>query len=120
MVNWKRLNNVDDNKIFENWKKIGLTKYEGFGFTIEKKDTISREVILINQTRGKWTLNILTPNEKSIEFQAIKIEKNKIIFVNDSIDFPKKVEYWREGKKLKAKISNEKIEIPFEFQRLNS
>ena len=32
--------------------------------------------------------------------------------------FPKKVKYWVEGEKIKATISNEEMEIPFEFEKI--
>ena len=43
------------------------------------------------------------------------LKNNEFVCVNDSIDFPKKIKYWTDGEKIKAKISNEEMEIPFEF-----
>jgi hypothetical protein len=43
---------------------------------------------------------------------------DKFICVNDSIDFPKRIQYWLEKDKLKAKISNEKMDISFEFEKV--
>ncbi|UOE37022.1 DUF6265 family protein [Chryseobacterium oryzae] len=117
---WKRLNEEAGKESFENWDKISATEYSGIGFTIQKGDTVSQEKMNIIEKDGKWTLLVKMPNEKEpTKFKNAELKNNEFVFVNDSIDFPKKVKYWIEGEKIKATVSNEKMEIPFEFEKIN-
>jgi len=116
---WKRLNEEAGKETFENWDKISATEYSGIGFTIQKGDTVSQEKMNIIEKDGKWTLLVKMPNEKEpTKFKNAELKNNEFVFVNDSIDFPKKVKYWIEGEKIKATVSNEKMEIPFEFEKI--
>ena len=117
--NWKRLNEEAGKETFENWEKISPSEYSGIGFTIQKGDTISQEKMDIIETNGKWTLFVKMPNDKeATKFEMTELKNNEFVCVNDSIDFPKKIKYWTDGEKIKAKISNEEMEIPFEFSRI--
>ena len=117
--NWKRLNNEEGKETFENWTKISSSEYSGIGFTMQKKDTVSQEKMSIIEEDGKWILLVKMPNEKEpTKFKNAELKNNEFVFVNDSIDFPKKVKYWIEGKKIKASVSNEEMEIPFEFEKI--
>ena len=116
---WKRLNEEAGKETFENWDKISANEYSGIGFTMQKGDTVSQEKMNIIEIGGKWTLLVKMPDEKeSTKFKIAELKKNEFVFVNDSIDFPKKVKYWVEGEKIKATISNEEMEIPFEFEKI--
>lgn len=116
--NWKRLNEEAEKETFENWKKINPGEYSGIGFTMQKGDTISQEKMDIIDINGKWTLYVITPGEKeATAFEMNELKNNEITWINDSIDFPKKIKYWIEGDKMKAVISNEDMEIPFEFEK---
>lgn len=113
---WKRANEKAGKETFENWNKISATEYSGIGFTLQKKDTISKETMKLVSTDGKWSLLVKTPKEKQfIEFKMTEQKNNEFVCINDSLDFPKRIQYSSEGKKLKAVISNEKMNIPFEF-----
>jgi hypothetical protein len=115
---WKRSNEKAGKETFENWNKISPTEYSGIGFTLQKGDTISKEIMKIINSNGKWTLLVKTPKEKQfIKFKMTELKSNEFICINDSLDFPKQIQYSSEGKKLKAIISNEKMKIPFEFEQ---
>lgn len=116
---WKRLNNEAGKETFENWTKISPKEYSGIGFTMQKEDTVSQEKMNIIEKDGKWILLVKMPNEKEpTKFKNAELKNNEFVFVNDSIDFPKKIKYWIEGEKIKASVSNEKMEIPFEFEKI--
>lgn len=116
--NWKRLNDKDGKTTFENWEKVGATEYSGVGFTMLKNDTISQEKMSLIEKEGKWSLLVKTPDEReTTEFKMTEFTHNKFICINDSIDFPKRIEYWADSGKLKAKISNEETNISFEFEK---
>lgn len=117
--NWKRSNDEPGKETFENWKKISLAEYSGIGFTIKNNDTISQESMTILEKEGKWKLLVKMPHEKEATlFDNLELSYNKFVFVNDSIDFPKKISYWLDGKTMKAKISNEQMEIDFNFEKI--
>ncbi|WP_228412782.1 DUF6265 family protein [Chryseobacterium sp. G0162] len=115
---WKRSNEKAGKETFENWNKISPTEYAGIGFTIQKGDTISKENMKLLHSNGKWSLFVKTPKEKQpIEFKMTESKSNEFICINDSLDFPKRIQYGLEGQKLKAIISNNEMKIPFEFEK---
>ena len=115
---WKRSNEKAGKETFENWNKISPTEYSGIGFTLQKGDTISKETMKLVNTSGQWNLLVKTPQEKQfIKFKITELKNNEFICINDSLDFPKRIQYSSEGTKLKAMISNEKMKIPFEFEK---
>lgn len=117
--NWKRLNEEEDKETFENWEKISSSEYTGIGFTMQKSDTISQEKMDIIQKNGKWTLYVKMPYEnEATTFEMMELKNNEFTFVNDTIDFPNKIQYWIEGDKMNAKISNAEMEIPFVFEKI--
>jgi galactokinase/mevalonate kinase-like predicted kinase len=62
---------------------------------------------------------VKVPEEKeATEFKMAEIKSGEFVCTNDSIDFPKQIHYWMDGKKMKATISNEKMEILFEFEKI--
>lgn len=116
---WKRNNEEEGKETFENWKKISKTEYYGIGFTMQNGDTIKQEKIKIVKSNGKWNLIVKVPEEtESITFKMAKIETEKFTCTNDSLDFPKRIEYWKNGDKINALVSGDELEIPFEFERL--
>jgi hypothetical protein len=86
---------------------------------MQKGDTINQEQISLIESNGKWNLFVKAPSDKEpIKFKMTEFSNDKFICVNDSIDFPKRIQYWIEKDKLKAKISNEKMDISFEFEKV--
>lgn len=115
---WKRSNEKAGKETFENWSKISPTEYSGVGFTMQKGDTINQETMKLVNYNGKWSLLVKTPKEKQfIEFKMTELKSNEFVCINDSLDFPKRIQYWSEGKQLKATVSNDKMKIPFEFEK---
>ena len=79
----------------------------------------SQEKMDIIKTNGEWTLLVKMPSEKEpTTFKNAELKSNEFIFVNDSIEFPNKIKYRIEGERIKATISNEEMEIPFEFGKI--
>ncbi|MDY3319767.1 hypothetical protein PG637_10200 [Riemerella anatipestifer] len=46
------------------------------------------------------------------------MKSDRFVCVNDSIDFPKRIECWKNGEKIKATILGDDLSIPFEFKRI--
>ena len=119
--NWKRRNEESGKETFENWKKINPNNYSGIGFTIQKGDTISQEKMDIIASNGKWTLIVTLPNKKdATQFEITELNNNEFVCINDANDFPKKIQYWLDGEIIKAKISNDNMEILFEFEKFSN
>lgn len=117
--NWKRTNGEASKETYENWHKISEVAYAGIGFTIQNGDTISQEIMEIKQNDGLWSLLVIPePNAVQEEFKINALEQNNFTFVNDSIDFPNKIKYWKDGELLKASISNNEFELLFDFQKI--
>ncbi len=116
---WKRLNDKEGKETFEYWTKISPTEFSGIGFTMQKGDTISFEEMQLINSSEKWSLFVKTSDEnKPIEFQMTESKNNEFVCTNDSWDFPKQIKYWFEDDKLKANVSNEEMEIYFEFEKI--
>lgn len=117
--NWIRINEKPGRSTFENWEKINSSEYSGFGFTMQDSDTVSQEKMDIIQTNGKWALFVKLPNAKdAIKFEITEFDNNGFVCFNYSNDFPNRIQYWMEGDKVNAKISNSEMEIPFVFEKI--
>ena len=116
---WKRNNEEKGKETFENWKKINDSEYNGIGFTLKNKDTLSKEEMKIVENNGEWNLIVKTRDEKEpTKFKMSELKSDKFVCVNDTIDFPKRIEYWRNGEKINATVSGGDLKIPFEFERI--
>lgn len=119
---WKRVNEQEDRQTFETWVKKNDTVYSGESFTLKNLDTISQEKIMLTRlANSNWKIEVSSLNDSiPTSFKVTTIDTNHFVCENSTIEFPKKIEYWKEGNTIKAKISNETMEIPFEFEKVNS
>jgi len=116
---WQRTNEKQGNTTFENWEKINDSEYNGIGFTIQKNDTISQEIMKIIEIDGKWNLLVKTLEEKEfIRFEMSEIKENKFECKNDTLDFPKLIKYWKHEDKINALVSGDSMKLLFEFKRI--
>ncbi|MFE2864588.1 MULTISPECIES: hypothetical protein [Sphingobacterium] len=117
---WQRTNEAKDKRTFEYWQKIKDTEYAGFAFTLQNLDTIHQEKMQLLKYDGDWNLLVKTPDEKDfIAFEITMLKDGLFECNNDSLPFPKKITYWREGEKLKANVAGDSLQIPFEFSRIS-
>ena len=118
---WKRLDEEEGKETFENWMKISETEYSGIGFTMEKNDTIKQEQIKLIKNNEQWNLIVKVPDEtESVSFKMTEHRDSEFICVNNEIEFPNKIHYWKKGERIYATVSNSEMEIPFEFERLSN
>ena len=117
--NWKRTNEEKGKETFENWKKINDSEYNGIGFTLQNRDTLSQEQMKLKQTNGKWNLLVKTPDEMDfIKFEITEMADDKFECKNETLDFPKLIKYWKNGDKLNAIVSGDSLKLSFEFERM--
>lgn len=116
---WLRNNEEEGKETFENWDKISEAEYHGIGFTMQNGDTVKQEKIKFIKTNNTWKLFVKVPEDKvPVEFKMAELKSDRFTFTNDSIDFPKQIEYWKDGDKMKALVSGGDLKIPFEFKRI--
>jgi hypothetical protein len=117
--NWKRNNEEAGKETFEVWEKTSNSEYIGLGFTMQNGDTIKQEKIKLIKLNGKWDMEVKVPEEaESIIFKMSEFDKNEFTCVNEVLDFPNKIKYWRNGDKINALVSGGDMEIPFEFEKI--
>ncbi|WP_417886520.1 DUF6265 family protein [Zunongwangia sp.] len=115
---WKRLNEQEGKETFENWEKKDSTEYRGIGFTLQNGDVIKQEKMMISKTNNNWKLSVKTLEEQeSTDFELIKAKQEEFVFVNDSIEFPNEIKYWKKGNRLYATVKNDSINVDFEFKK---
>ena len=115
---WERTNEKPDKATYESWQKLDETKYIGIGFTLQNKDTIWKENVRLVREKNTWNFEVTGGDDLvPTVFRLTSIEKGKFVCENSENEFPKKIEYKKEGDKIKAMISGGDMEIPFEFER---
>ena len=116
---WKRNNDEEGRTTYETWYKNGNNSYLGYGFAMSNGDTISKENMKIEKLNNKWRLEVFTKEDTvSTYFNITKLENNSFTCENNEIDFPNKIQYWKDGEKIKATVSSSDFKIDFEFDRL--
>ncbi|WP_286844006.1 MULTISPECIES: DUF6265 family protein [Sphingobacterium] len=117
---WQLTNEAKDKRTFEYWKKIKDAEYVGFAFTLHNLDTIHQEKMQLSKSDGNWNLKVKTPDEKDfITFEMTMMKNGLFECTNDSLPFPKKITYWRDGEKLKANVAGDSLQIPFAFAKIS-
>ncbi len=115
---WIRTNDKEDKMTFEMWRKLNDSKYRGFGYTMQNGDTIWQERMELVEKNGNWSFDVTGKGEAMpTKFRLTAIEKGNFVCENRQNEFPKKIEYSKEGAKLHAKISDDDMEVPFVFEK---
>ena len=116
--NWKRNFEEQGKQTFEIWKKNSSSEYSGIGFTMQNNDTLKKEKIRLIKTNKKWVLEVQPQDEPTpIVFIMTSYSDQEFVCENRTLDFPKLIKYWKDGNKIKALVSGDDMEIPFEFER---
>ena len=116
---WIRTNDQGQSKTYEAWKKQSDSQYNGFSCTIQENDTIWQESITLIKTNDTWSYNVLGMEEtETTDFQLTSISNGRFVSENQANEFPKKIEYYRNGDGLFAKISGGGTEVAFDFEMI--
>ncbi len=114
---WIRVNEKPHHHTFESWQRVRNDIYRGVGFTLQNGDTLSRETMLLRRVNGGWQLSVSARGDSAPTlFRVIRIDSLGFTARNDSIDFPNTIQYWRDGKKIKALVAGGDIQLLFEFR----
>lgn len=107
---WKRLHEEAGKETFENWEKVSDGKYAGHGFTLQDRDTLKQEKMKLYKNNGEWELAVKTPEEEeSTIFEMTSLREEEFVFINNEIDFPNKIKYWKSNDRIHAVISNPEV-----------
>jgi len=109
--NWIRLNDKLYQKTYENWKP----DFTGIGFTLQKNDTVFKEILSIVEKKGHLYLKVKGVNEQPTLFKFTEQTKVSFTCENPKNEFPKKIQYSIVNDTLRAVISDRKNSIDFIF-----
>lgn len=94
----------------ESWTARGPQTWEGRGVETSKADPArtSGEVLrLVEMADGVYYLSKVTHNELPVAFRLIECADGRFVFVNPAHDFPKRLDYVREGEdRLQVRVSD--------------
>lgn len=115
---WERTNVKPGRAAHERWEKISENELLGYGVSLQGKDTVFMEKlrILIKQDSIVYVADV-PENKKPVYFRLTEVTNSGFICENVKHDFPKKISYQLEGRKLKAQISGGGKTIDFLFER---
>ncbi len=115
---WNRINVKLGRSALERWKQTSTYELRGFGISLQGKDTtfIEKLRIIIKDNKIVYVADV-PENQKPVYFKLTEITEFGFICENPDHDFPKKISYQLEGKKLKAQISGDGKVIDFLFER---
>ncbi len=112
--NWTRTNNSLDKITHEHWN----ANFTGIGFTLQKKDTVFKEIISIVKISDTLFLKVEGVNAQPTFFKFTQQTDTSFVCENPANEFPKKIKYWKVNDTLKAKVWNEGgYKIGFSFIR---
>ncbi len=115
---WSRTNAKPGHTGIERWELASDSELKGFGINLQGKDTTFIEKLRIIVKDNNIVYGADVPeNQKPVYFKLTEITESGFICESPDHDFPKKISYQLEGKKLKAKISGDSKAIDFLFQR---
>jgi hypothetical protein len=113
---WQRENEDEGKSTFERWNKKSDLEYRGFGYTLQKMDTIWQEDIKLIKKDNIWNFEVMGNGEASPTiFTVTDISTNSFICENPENEFPTHIQYEVKGEHLNAKIWGGDMEIPFVF-----
>lgn len=110
---WVRTNDKPDQKTYEIWSP----DFTGLGFTLQKSDTIFKEVLSIIEKNDSLFLKVEGVNETPTLFYFTEQTATSFTCENPNNEFPTKIHYALDAGNLKAKVSNSDFSIDFVFEK---
>ncbi len=115
---WTRTNTKPGRSALENWRKKSDTELTGRGVILRGVDTVFVEKIKIVVKEGELYYVADVPENKSeVYFRITEIGKEQFVCENPQHDFPKNIQYRREGDVLRAVISGDGKEVEYLFKK---
>jgi hypothetical protein len=115
---WKLTNANKGETGREQWTQFSDTAWQGLGVTLSDRDTVSREKLnLILKNERVYYIADVRGNPEPVWYQLTEITNNGFVCENLEYDFPKRIEYRKQGKKIKATISGDDKFIEYVFKK---
>lgn len=97
---------------------MSATEWKGTGISMRGADTTMVEKLKIIIDNGElYYVSDVPENNKPIPFRIIELTDKGFASENPKHDFPKRIEYWYDGKTLTATISGDGKSIGFVFEK---
>jgi hypothetical protein len=114
---WNRTNAKPGRSGVEIWKKKSADEFVGKGINLRGTDTVFVEKLKIIVKEGAvFYVADVPENKEPVLFKATSVTASSVVFENPQHDFPKKITYELDGKKLKA-VSGGGNSMEFWFER---
>jgi hypothetical protein len=115
---WNRTNAKPGRSGVEIWQKNSNTEFVGKGINLKGTDTVFVEKLKIIVKDGAvFYVADVPQNKEPVLFKATSVTASSVVFENPQHDFPKKITYEVDGKKLKATISGDGKAMDYWFER---
>lgn len=115
---WNRLDTKPGRTAHESWTKKSDQEWQGLGVSLRGKDTAFVEKIgIVVKDDHLYYVADVQGNKQPVYFAFTAITENGFVCENAQHDFPKKIEYQQDGKKLKATISGDGKAMNFLFEK---
>ncbi|MRG43825.1 hypothetical protein GFS24_01800 [Chitinophaga sp. SYP-B3965] len=117
---WKSVNAKTGNTSYENWTRISDQEWSGKGFRLSRTGTdtlFSEKMTILVKDNNLYYVADVKENAAPVYFKFTAINEQGFTCENPQHDFPKKISYLLEGKKLKATISGDGKEFSYYFDR---
>lgn len=116
---WERQNEKEGRQTFESWKQKNEHEYIGLSYTMEGRKKVWQENVRLVKEKGGWHFNVTMEGEsQTTKFKLTRIEPGKFVCENAENEFPKVIEYAKNGQELHAKISGDGMEVTFDFAKV--
>ncbi len=115
---WNRINAKPGRSGIERWELTSANELRGFGINLKGNDTtfVEKLRITIKDEHIVYVADV-PENQKPVYFKLTEISDTGFVCENPEHDFPKKISYQLDGKKLKAQISGDGKVIDYLFER---
>lgn len=115
---WNRTNAKPGRNAHERWEMAGNYEMKGWGITRQGQDTVFVEKLkLVIKDNKVGYIADIAENKEPVFFELTQVTENGFTCENPAHDFPQKITYKREGKKLTATISGDDKAISFLFEK---
>ncbi|HMI01185.1 MAG TPA: DUF6265 family protein [Pedobacter sp.] len=115
---WERINSKPGQTGIETWAIVSPEKLTGTGLTMKGTDTLFLEKLeLVIKDGYIYYVADVEGNPAPVLFKFTEITNDSFICENPLNDFPKKIAYRLQDKKLKATISGGGKSIAYDFVR---
>ena len=116
---WTRTNITKPGRsAHERWEKLNPNEFRGYGVNMQGQDTVFLEKIsIVIKDNALYYVADVPENKQPVLFKFTSITTNGFVCENPDHDFPKKIIYRLEEKKLKAQISGNGKVVDYWFEK---